>query len=138
MGIIFGSPEANAILEKDRKIRAAEQRAEKEAEDESNYPHWLVRVPQYHWYRVRAMDEEQAIARAEEEGQQGGGAVEYMGEDDLEEFGEATAEREQAKDAPKPPPPSPPSPPLAPPTPPAMPPPTPPAMPPTPVSATGR
>jgi hypothetical protein len=100
-GLVFGSSEANVILEKDRKIRTAEQIAQTMAEDEDGYPHWLVKVPQYHWYRVRAMDEDQAIGRAEEDN--GDGAVEDMVEDDLEVWDDATAEREKAEDAPKPP-----------------------------------
>jgi hypothetical protein len=101
MSIVFGSPDANAILGKDRKIRIAEQQAQAEAEDEEGYPHWLVKVPLYHWYRVRAIDEDQAITRAEEDN--GEGAVEHMDTDDLEEWDDATAECEKAKEAPKPP-----------------------------------
>ena len=93
MSIVFGSAEAKVIAERDHKITLALARQEQEAEDELSYPYWLVKVPVYHWYRVRAMDETQAEERAEE----GGSAVEEMGSDDLPDWNDVEAEREKGK-----------------------------------------
>jgi hypothetical protein len=94
MVIVFGSREARYIAETDHRIALALAQAEQEAEDEASYPYWLVKVPRYYWYRVRAIDEMQARERAEE----GGSAVEETGNDDLPDWTEAEAEREKVKD----------------------------------------